>query len=359
MKASGLYMQRTARIGMNPDLQNINALGVYLRGRRIGILNRFNGDRHLFAFEQDYIDDPSRPTLSLSYKGTAGGLVTALRPITRRLPPFFSNLLPEGHMREYLAIKAGVKKDREFYLMAVLGEDLPGALTIQPLDAAGAAGHLDEPHPLEEADQELGRVFRFSLAGVQLKFSAVMETSGGLTIPADGIGGSWIIKLPSTQYPAVPENEYLMLELARTVGIEVPTTRLVPVAEIDGLPSDARRPAGQALVIERFDRGAGGRRIHMEDFAQVFGLFPEDKYSKRSYANIAAVLWAETGHGSTYEFVRRLAFSVVVGNADMHLKNWSLLYPDGRTPVLSPGYDFVSILPYIPEDSLAFVLRRK
>ena len=105
--------------------------------------------------------------------------------------------------------------------------------------------------------------------------------------------------------------------------------------------------------MERFDRGAGGESIHMEDFAQVFGLFPDDKYDRRSYANIAAVLWAETGEPGTYEFLRRLVFSVLIGNADMHLKNWSLLYPDRRTPVLSPAYDFVATLPYIPHDRLA------
>ena len=91
----------------------------------------------------------------------------------------------------------------------------------------------------------------------------------------------------------------------------------------------------------------------MEDFAQVFGLYPDDKYRHRSYANIAAVLWPETGEAGTYEFLRRLVFSVLIGNADMHLKNWSLLYPDQRTPVLSPAYDFVATLPYIPRDELA------
>jgi serine/threonine-protein kinase HipA len=65
------------------------------------------------------------------------------------------------------------------------------------------------------------------------------------------------------------------------------------------------------------------------------------------------VLWAETGDAGTYEFVRRLVFSVMIGNADMHPKNLSLLYPDRRTPVLSPAYDLVSTLPYIPGDSLA------
>jgi len=53
-----------------------------------------------------------------------------------------------------------------------------------------------------------------------------MEASGGLTIPAGGMGGSWIVKLPSTRFAAVPENEYAMLALARAVGIEVPANVL-------------------------------------------------------------------------------------------------------------------------------------
>ena len=178
---------------------------------------------------------------------------------------------------------------------------------------------------------------RFSLAGVQLKFSAVMESSGGLTIPAQGIGGSWIVKLPSMRFAAVSENEFVMLELARAIGIAVPRIQLVSVSAIGGLPAEAARLSGKALAVERFDRGPGRQRIHMEDFAQVFGIFPEGKYKSVSYSNIAKVLWAETGEAGTFEFVKRLVFSVMIGNADMHLKNWSLLYPDTRRPVLSPA----------------------
>ena len=331
----------------------LNALAVRLHGRQIGIVSRLAGDRHLFSFEQEYVDDPGRPTLSLSFKGQSGGLVTAVRPVGRRVPPFFSNLLPEGHLRTYLAEQAGVKPEREFFLLAMLGADLPGAITVTPLTAGG---HTIEPQEDDEQghhDRRGDGVLRFSLAGVQLKFSAVMEASGGLTIPAHGVGGSWIVKLPSTQFRAVPENEYAMLGLARAAGITVPEIRLVPVSDIRGLPEAAARMEGKALVVERFDRAAGARRIHMEDFAQVFGLFPDDKYGHRSYANIASVLWAETGEAGTYEFVRRLVFSVLIGNGDMHLKNWSLLYPDGRTPVLSPAYDFVATIPYIAGDKLA------
>jgi serine/threonine-protein kinase HipA len=339
---------------MNFDPKTLSALSVKLHNRRIGVINRLGGDQHLFSFEQDYIDDPNRLTLSLSFKGQRGGLVLPTRPITARLPPFFSNLLPEGHLREYLAARAGVKPQREFFLLAVLGADLPGALIVTPHDQQEEGPHRDSED--RHDDREPDAALRFSLAGVQLKFSAVMEEAGGLTIPADGMGGSWIIKLPSARFPAVPENEYAMLALARAAGIDVPPNRLVHIHDIRGLPSDAEKMEGRAFAVQRFDRGVGGDLIHMEDFAQVFGLFPDDKYDRRSYANIAAVLWAETGEKGTYEFVRRVVFSVLIGNGDMHLKNWSLLYPDGRTPVLSPAYDLVSTLPYVPSDRLALNL---
>ena len=321
-----------------------------LHGRQIGFINRLGGDHHLFSFEQSYIDDPDRPTLSLSYKGQSGGLVMPTRAVTTRLPTFFSNLLPEGHLRDYLAARADVKPQREFFLLAILGADLPGALVVEPMEGNKAAHEGED----QQEEQRVGETaLRFSLAGVQLKFSAVMEATGGLTIPASGMGGSWIVKLPSARFAAVPENEYAMLALARAVGIEVPENRLIDIATINGLPHDAGAMKGQALAVQRFDRGPGGESVHMEDFAQVFGLFPDDKYRERSYANIAAVLWAETGEAGTYDFFRRLVFSVLIGNADMHLKNWSLLYPDRRTPVFSPAYDFVATLPYIPNDTLA------
>lgn len=323
------------------------ALAVWLNDRRIGVINRLAGDRQLFAFEQDYVDDPDRPTLSLSFKGQGGSLITTPRTYPARVPPFFSNLLPEGPLRDYLARQAGVNAERELFLLAALGADLPGAVVVTPQDDHGA---LPEQPPVHDGDGDT--LLRFSLAGVQLKFSAIQEPTGGLTVPADGMGGSWIVKLPSIHFDAVPENEFVMLALARAVGIQVPETRLVPVSQIAGLPHEAARLDGQALAVRRFDRGPAGQRIHMEDFAQVFGLFPDDKYRRHSYANIAAVLWAEIGEGAIREFVRRLTFSVLIGNGDMHLKNWSLLYPDGRTPALSPAYDLVSTLPYMPGDRL-------
>ena len=340
---------------MRFDPKKLNSLSVRLYGKPIGVITRLAGDRQLFAFEQDYIDDPQRATLSLSFKGSTGGLVTNFHPVGRRVPVFFSNLLPEGHLRDYLAKRADVNPEREFFLLATLGADLPGALVVAPLEdnqrlSDSHRAHDNDRHADGRSDEE---PLRFSLAGVQLKFSAVMEASGGLTIPAGGMGGTWIVKLPSARFSAVPENEFAMLELARRTGISVPENRLVDIASIRGLPEQAHTVGGKALAVKRFDRLADGAPVHMEDFAQVFGEFPNNKYKFHSYANIANVLWAEIGEDAVVEFVRRLVFSVVIGNADMHLKNWSLLYPDRRTPALSPGYDFVATLPYIPGDTLA------
>jgi len=340
---------------MKFDRKKLNALSVRLYGKQIGVITRLAGDRQLFAFEQDYIDDPQRPTLSLSFKGSTGGLVTNFRPVGRRVPVFFSNLLPEGHLRDYLAKRADENPEREFFLLAVLGSDLPGALVVAPLEGderLSESQHDHDDHRRHDGDSA-EEPLRFSLAGVQLKFSSVMEASGGLAIPADGLGGSWIVKLPSVRHKAVPGNEFAMLELARRTGISIPENKLIDIASIKGLPEQVHTVESKALAVKRFDRLPDGAPVHMEDFAQVFGEFPNNKYKFHSYANIAAVLWAEIGEDAVIEFVRRLVFSVVIGNADMHLKNWTLLYPDRRTPALSPGYDFVATLPYIPGDSLA------
>jgi len=131
---------------MKFDPKKLNALSVQLHGRQIGIITRLAGDRQLFAFEQGYIDDQQRPTLSLSFKGSTGGIVTNFRPVGRRVPAFFSNLLPEGHLREYLAERADVNPEREFFLLAVLGADLPGALVVAPLEGQAQPPEVHHDH---------------------------------------------------------------------------------------------------------------------------------------------------------------------------------------------------------------------
>ena len=338
-------------------MADVTVLEVRLYGTPIGTLTRVGGDRTIFAFNDAYIDDDDRPVLGLAFKDALGQLITDVKPTRVRVPPFFSNLLPEGPLRDYLAERAGVHPSREFFLLWVLGSDLPGAVTVVPADG--------EPWPLDtqvEGDAS-GRdprdnALRFSLAGVQLKFSAIHNARGGLTIPAKGVGGSWIVKLPSREFRRVPENEYSMLTLARLVGMDVPALELVDVDAIENLPRGIGTLEGPALAIRRFDRRADGAAVHMEDFAQVFGVYPGDKYKRASARSIAAVLGAECGEDDIAEFIRRLTFNTLIGNADMHLKNWSLTYPDRRHAALAPAYDFVSTVAYVPDDEAALNFSR-
>ena len=109
-------------------MADVSVLDVLLYDEPIGTLIRVEGDRTLFAFHEAYIANKNRPVLGLGFKDSLGGLITEFRPTQTRVMPFFSNLLPEGHLRTYLAERAGVNPMREFFLLRVLGIDLPGAI---------------------------------------------------------------------------------------------------------------------------------------------------------------------------------------------------------------------------------------
>ncbi|MGR1583216.1 type II toxin-antitoxin system HipA family toxin [Thalassobius sp. S69A] len=338
-------------------MSSVSVLNVNLYGEPIGTLTNLGGDRTIFAFTDEYIADPDRPTLGLAFKDEFGELYTDFRPYQKRVMPFFSNLLPEGHLRKYLAEQVGVNPEREFYLLWALGHDLPGAITIAPAD--GEAWPPDAADGADDhGDDQRENALRFSLAGVQLKFSAVMEASGGLTIPASGVGGSWIVKLPSREFAGVPENEFSMMKLASLIGMNVPAIHLVGIDAIKNLPEGIDKIGNHAFVIERFDRLSDGSRVHIEDFAQVYGLYPEDKYGNGTFRNIAQVIAAEGNDADIIEYVRRLTFNMLIGNADMHMKNWSLIYPDRRYVSLAPAYDFVATVPYIPGDATNMKISR-
>ncbi|MDA8646082.1 type II toxin-antitoxin system HipA family toxin [Porticoccaceae bacterium] len=335
---------------------NVSTLNIFLYGELIGTITNVGNDRSLFALTQDYIEDNDRSTLSLGLKDSLGELITDFKPTQTKLLPFFSNLLPEDEMRRYLAERANVNPEREFFLLWVLGQDLTGAITIKPADGEELPPSISEP--VDGGEEYKDGAMRFSLAGVQLKFSAVQHASGGLTIPASGMGGSWIVKLPSSKFEGVPENEFSMMELARKIGMDVPDTQLLNIGDIENIPDGIGRFGNSAFAIKRFDRIDGGGSVHIEDFAQVFGVYPHDKYKKASMRNIAEVIGIEGQEDDIAEFTRRLVFNTLIGNADMHLKNWSLIYNDKRSASIAPAYDFVSTIPYMPDKEAALKVSR-
>jgi serine/threonine-protein kinase HipA len=321
-----------------------NRYGVWLKNRRAGTLHQ-RGDYTWFTIEEEYALDPNRPVLGLQFEQD----LYARHPSALRLPAWFSNLLPEGILRTWIADERGVSADREMELLAQVGHDLPGAVQVLPEghttpdDGWDPAKHATEPDPTDNVPE-----WRFSLAGVSLKFS-MLNLGDRLTMPAFGEIGDTIVKLPDRIYPQVPRNEFVMMSLARSVGIDVPDVALVHRDKLGALPESVWPESEDlAYAVRRFDRHDNRERVHIEDFAQVRNFYPGGKYDG-NYETLAALIYRERDISSLREFARRLAFNIMIGNGDSHLKNWSLIYRNPRIPTLAPAYDLVATAWYRPD----------
>lgn len=315
-------------------------LDVHLGDLLVGTLGASSPGITRFVFDEEYIRLESRPTLSLGMIDVHGSPSAPRRSRFGRLPAFFSNALPEGRLRSYLAEAAGIDERNEEALLAILGDDLPGAMIVrstEPSQSPPAVAARDEEH-----------VMHFSLAGVQLKFSALLDPDAkGLTIPVSGVGGDWIVKLPSRRFEALPEAEAMTMTFAAHCGIDVPEHRLIGLSDIHGLPDGVTEAIGPAYAVRRYDR-ADGRRIHQEDFTQVFSEY--DKYQKPIYTRIAETLLLAFRFEDLEEFLKRLVFNIAIANGDAHLKDFSVVYPNGIDPILAPAYDLVPTRRFLKND---------
>ena len=301
-----------------------------------------------FRFSEAYRTRSSRPTLGQQFEDD----LTALYPGRgRRLPPFFANLIPEGPIRGILERSLNIPAGDDVGLLAAVGADLPGAVEVRESDAEA---RFDVPPSARASPDEGAReepVLRFSVAGVQMKFS-VLRDAERVVIPAKGELGQWLVKLESPSHPGLVRNEYATMEWARAAGFDVPECAVRPADALPPSLRDLAVPGSDVFLIRRYDRD-GLRRIHQEDFAQVAGLYPECKYGRADdgaecrtvgYEALVSVLHALGGREAYREGVRRVVLMVATGNSDAHLKNWSLLYPTPTQAVLAPLYDQVAVV---------------
>jgi serine/threonine-protein kinase HipA len=159
-----------------------------------------------------------------------------------------------------------------------------------------------------------------------------------------------IAKLPTVDYPLLPEVEDLTMQLAKAAGVDVCSVRLADLSQIDTEQPFILGEGRKFLAVERFDR-TPQEHIHCEDFAQILGVPPEEKYTHASatYGTMATALATTPGLGiaAVEELLRRIVVNDLAGNFDGHLKNYGVLYRDGRTPQFSPAYDIVAYSAYL------------
>lgn len=181
---------------------------------------------------------------------------------------------------------------------------------------------------------------RTTVPGVQKKLSLHLETSRNETrLTIVGLWGNFILKPPTAEYPELPENEDAVMHLAAFFGIEC-----VPHALI-------RLRSGElAYIARRIDRDKAGHKIAMEDFCQLDGRLTEDKYKGSCERCGRVIRQYSTRPGlDAWDLMNRLLFCFITGNADMHLKNFSLI-ETASGHVLSPAYDLVSTMLAIQDD---------
>lgn len=314
----------------------MTSTSVWLNDVRVGNLERFHDETHVLTFDRDYLNLPSRPVLGQLFEDRIPHSIE-----TYRLLPWFQNVLPQGPLRRAIVAEAGIDEEDELGLLAWLGEDLPGAVRVVHESSAPVyrrSANLPSPASRQST-------LRVSLAGMQWKVG-LSRTDKGLTLPVRGENAEWMAKFQGNEFPRLVQVEYATMRWAAACGLSVPEIELVDAETIHALPPAIPTGDGTALLIRRFDR-TGNQRTHQEDFAQV--LDRPDQFGG-ALEELAAFVASESAADVT-EFIGRLAFMLGSGNADAHLKNWSLVYPDGRRGRLSPAYDQIAtvVYPHLPQ----------
>lgn len=325
----------------------------------VGHLNNA-GNSIWFEFNDSYWDLPYRPVLGQTFEEQGRNWRATSR---LALPNWFSHLLPEGRLRQAVATVSDTDTRHEFSLIKRLGiSDLPGASRLVPTDRKG---NVDLPlvSELEEEYEEGDPLLKFSLAGAQLKFSVYGKQGKGITVPASGQAGNVILKFPDGRpgFAGVPEAELGCLRLAKASGLSVAEGILISPHEVKGLEDWAEKATGLALAVHRFDRREDDVRVHMEEFAQIIRIPTSDenaKYNKASFELIAILTEAMCGTDAVGEVIDRIVLNALVGNGDAHLKNWAILYRNGRVPMLSPLYDVLPTVLYIKNDGIGLNLNK-
>jgi serine/threonine-protein kinase HipA len=275
--------------------------------------------------------------------------------LRRETRPFFEGLLPEENQRIAVARALGVSQQNEFRLLEQIGGEVAGALSLWPEgETPPAASYDTSPTPLSEdalialLDRLPTRPLlvgeeglRLSLAGAQAKVPLVL-TGAGLALPRPGEPTTHIVKPPIARFADTTENEAFAMRLARGIGLDTADVDIVTVRD------------RSFLLVKRYDRqtDSEGRvhRLHQEDFCQAMGYTSAQKYAadggpvfRDCFALLRRV--ATRPARDVLKLLDAALFNLIIGNADAHGKNFSLLYESDEI-TLAPLYDLLSTVSY-------------
>ncbi|MCV7090818.1 type II toxin-antitoxin system HipA family toxin [Mycobacterium interjectum] len=324
------------------------ALDVWLHGVHIARLTEPRRFRLRLEFTDEALDTFGEGSRVLSL-----ALPVSPRPIQDRngalqVSAFIEGLLPEGNLRRHIATEAGVPVNDTMMLLERVGAECAGAVQILAAEATPGAGHVRRL-TRQEVDSLIadlptyhlpeGATPQASLAGIQDKVLLVALPDGGWGWPEAGAASTRIIK-PEPLGGAVKhliQTEDWALRVARGMDINAAESRL------------ERFEGREAIVVVRYDRSPEGYRLHQEDFCQALGLDPQAKYESTGEAvrlgsrlrRIARAAAPRTLNpdGFRLMLLQAVTFNVVIGNADAHSKNYSVMISRDGSVSLAPIYD--------------------
>lgn len=319
---------------------------VYLHSNATGTLEQDDGGLLRFHYNSQWLNHPDAMPLSRS-------LPLQSKPFKgKHARPFFAGILPDEEPREQIAAILGISDRNDFAMLERIGGECAGAVSLLPEGVAQPA--LGKEQIRELSEEELRHIIlelprrplmagteglRLSLAGSQSKLPIIVRDST-IALPQGNTPSTHIIKPEPERFPGLVANETLCMNLARALGLSVPAvfTRFV---------GDKA-----CIVVQRYDRTISHAgevmRIHQEDFCQALGFPPERKYQQEGGPLIRDCIsllrdWSTIAALDIRDFLDGLIFNVLIGNADAHGKNYSILYRKGQRR-LAPFYDLVCTL---------------
>lgn len=340
-------------------------LGVWLYGQRVAELTSARPGEVVCRYTREALEAWAGGTPLLSCSLPLGS-----RP-HKDAGRYFRGMLPEGHALQAMAAEANVATYDTFGMLARFGRDVAGAAIIGTEDPEDRIGGMvpyttdtlaDEVSGLEDRPLALYDDSELSLAGLQNKLLLVATDDGGWARPTGGRPSTHILKLEDRRHPGLVTMEAACLRLARAVALTSIDERVEQFAGLD------------CLIVSRFDRVAGAStvdRVHQEDACQALGRDPEANNRKGKYESSGGPALREIAelldrHAADplpqlRQLVRVVTYNVVIGNADAHGKNISLLHPKPGEVVLAPLYDTVptALWPKLPTRAAMFVNKRE
>lgn len=328
-------------------------LPVWWQQSLVGHVRLTESERMEFTYAPQWLSSTSAFPISLS-------LPMRPEPYGEPAHGFFANLLPEADVRVRLCQRLKVTPGNDFELLRLIGGECAGALSVG--NDPPRAEFSDADYRRIDAEQlrdwslantpdvfssTVGRDgVRLSLAGAQDKLP-VRISGKDVYLPLGQAPSTHLLKFASPYFKYLPENEYLLGQLAGRLGL--------PVAK-----SELWRPenGGTILVVERYDRRLDDgaiHRLHQEDFCQALGRSPLRKYQKEGGPGHKELAETIRAHGSLpmvdlQLLVRWALCNWLLGNCDAHAKNLSLLLSPTEGIRLAPFYDLVCTRIYKPLD---------